>query len=140
RGARLERGVGGQLPELHQRAGGHRRGHRGHRWLRDHPGRGRGAGGARQRRAPAPWSGGMSVLDLVREDLRGFAGYGSARSERLQGELWLNANEAAWASAAPEAADCRRYPEPQPPALCEALARLYGCRPEQLLVGRGSDE
>lgn len=82
----------------------------------------------------------MSVLDLVREDLRGFAGYGSARSERLQGEVWLNANEAAWASAAPEAADCRRYPEPQPPALCEALARLYGCRPEQLLVGRGSDE
>lgn len=82
----------------------------------------------------------MSVLDLVREDLRGFAGYGSARSERLQGELWLNANESAWASAADGAADCRRYPEPQPSALCEALARLYGCRPEQLLVGRGSDE
>lgn len=82
-----------------------------------------------------------SVLDLVREDLRGFAGYGSARSERLQGEVWLNANESAWPSAGDAAAAaCRRYPEPQPPELVAALARLYGCRPEQLLVGRGSDE
>src|SRR5690606_22713835 len=35
---------------------------------------------------------------------------------------------------------CTRYPEPQPPALSAALARLYGCASEQLLVGRGSDE
>ncbi|MGY0559637.1 histidinol-phosphate transaminase [Luteimonas sp. A277] len=81
-----------------------------------------------------------SVLELVREDLRDFAGYGSARSDRLQGEVWLNANESAWAGAGDPAGTCRRYPEPQPPELTAALARVYGCAPEQLLVGRGSDE
>lgn len=80
------------------------------------------------------------ILSLVREDLRGFAGYGSARTERLQGEVWLNANESAWAGAGDPAGGCRRYPEPQPRPLVEALARLYGCAPEQVLVGRGSDE
>ncbi|MDH5821539.1 histidinol-phosphate transaminase [Luteimonas sp. RD2P54] len=81
-----------------------------------------------------------TVLDLVRPDLRDFAGYGSARSERLQGRIWLNANESAWRNPADAADACRRYPEPQPPALIDALARLYGCAPERLLVGRGSDE
>ena len=80
------------------------------------------------------------VLDLVREDLRGFAGYASARSARLEGEVWLNANESAWANPGDAAATCRRYPEPQPQALRERLATLYGCTSEQLLIGRGSDE
>jgi len=82
----------------------------------------------------------MSVLDLVREDLRGFAGYRSARTEALGGEVWLNANESAWANPADTQARCRRYPEPQPEALRAALAALYGVAPERLLVGRGSDE
>ena len=81
-----------------------------------------------------------TVTDLVREDLRGFAGYGSARSEKLEGEVWLNANESAWANACDTGDACRRYPEPQPLDLAAALARLYGCAPEQLLIGRGSDE
>ncbi|MGJ4728795.1 histidinol-phosphate transaminase [Luteimonas sp. SDU101] len=79
-------------------------------------------------------------LSLVREDLRDFAGYSSARSARLQGEIWLNANESAWANAADMDAGCRRYPDPQPAALRDALAALYGVRAEQLVVGRGSDE
>ncbi len=80
------------------------------------------------------------VLDLVREDLRGFAGYASARSTRLEGEIWLNANESAWPNPGDAGGLCRRYPEPQPQALRERLATLYGCKSEQLLVGRGSDE
>ena len=80
------------------------------------------------------------VLALVREDLRGFAGYSSARTENLDGEIWLNANESAWANPADGGGACRRYPDPQPAALREVLAGLYGVRPEQLLVGRGSDE
>lgn len=80
------------------------------------------------------------VLDLVREDLRGFAGYSSARSAKLDGEVWLNANESAWANPGDAAATCRRYPEPQPQALRERLAALYGCTSAQLLIGRGSDE
>ncbi|MDH7451797.1 histidinol-phosphate transaminase [Luteimonas composti] len=80
------------------------------------------------------------ILALVREDLRDFAGYSSARSARLQGEIWLNANESAWANAADVDAACRRYPDPQPADLRDALCALYGVRTDQLLVGRGSDE
>ncbi|MGF2075305.1 aminotransferase class I/II-fold pyridoxal phosphate-dependent enzyme, partial [Enterococcus casseliflavus] len=53
---------------------------------------------------------------------------------------WLNANESAWPSVADADGIVRRYPDPQPPALRERMAALYGCRPEQLLAGRGSDE
>jgi histidinol-phosphate aminotransferase len=82
----------------------------------------------------------MSVLDLVRSDLRDFAGYRSARSDKLDGTVWLNANESAWANPADTASLLRRYPDPQPRRLREALADLYGCLPQQLLAGRGSDE
>ncbi|KAF1708004.1 histidinol-phosphate transaminase [Pseudoxanthomonas sacheonensis] len=80
------------------------------------------------------------LLDLVREDLRDFTGYKSARSESLQGGVWLNANESAWANPADAKATSRRYPDPQPAALRSALAGLYGCEESQLLIGRGSDE
>ena len=80
------------------------------------------------------------LLALVREDLRGFAGYKSARSETLRGDVWLNANESAWPNPADTAASSRRYPDPQPVALRSALAALYGCDASQLLIGRGSDE
>jgi len=79
-------------------------------------------------------------LELLRDDLRGFAGYGSARKEALAGEVWLNANEAPSASMADREGVCRRYPDPQPAPLRSALARLYHVPEAQLLVGRGSDE
>ncbi|HEY5803246.1 MAG TPA: histidinol-phosphate transaminase [Lysobacter sp.] len=79
-------------------------------------------------------------LSLVRADLRDFAGYRSARSERVQGRVWLNANESPWRNDADPDGELRRYPDPQPQALRVSLADLYGCAPEQLLAGRGSDE
>ena len=79
-------------------------------------------------------------LMLAREDLRTFAGYKSARTEAATGEVWLNANEAAWASPADPDGSARRYPEPQPSALGGALAALYDVEPQRLLIGRGSDE
>ena len=82
----------------------------------------------------------MSALDFVRDDLRGFAGYRSARSEALRGDTWLNANESAWANDADGDGACRRYPDPQPSLLRDALCALYGCDPAQILIGRGSDE
>lgn len=82
----------------------------------------------------------MNLLDLVRPDLRGFGGYKSARTEALRGDVWLNANESAWNNPADAEARCRRYPDPQPAALRDALSALYGCHPDHLLVGRGSDE
>ncbi|WP_422506512.1 histidinol-phosphate transaminase [Stenotrophomonas sp. GZD-301] len=81
-----------------------------------------------------------SILSLVRSDLQAFAGYSSARSSALAGDVWLNANESAWANPADAAGGARRYPDPQPAALRGRLASLYGCAPEQLLIGRGSDE
>ncbi len=80
------------------------------------------------------------ILDLLREDLRDFVGYRSARSESAIGTVWLNANEAAYANAADNGGRMRRYPQPQPERLRDALAALYGCTRERLLVGRGSDE
>jgi histidinol-phosphate aminotransferase len=79
------------------------------------------------------------VLGLVREDLRDFAGYSSARREASGGEVLLNANESPWPVPG-DALGLNRYPAPQPPALLERLARLYGVATERLLVGRGSDE
>ena len=80
------------------------------------------------------------VLGLVREDLRDFTGYRSARSDKLDGNVWLNANESPWPNPGDTQAALRRYPDPQPQRLREALAALYGCAPQRLLAGRGSDE
>jgi histidinol-phosphate aminotransferase len=82
----------------------------------------------------------MSVLDLARPEIRAMQPYSSARMEASGGEVFLNANESAWVPVGDDGLGCNRYPEPQPAALVEALAALYGVRREQLLVGRGSDE
>lgn len=85
-------------------------------------------------------AGSCDPLDLVRDDLRDFAGYRSARSESSAGSIWLNANESPWPNAADDGAALRRYPEPQPARLRALLADLYRCEPSQVLAGRGSDE
>lgn len=82
----------------------------------------------------------MSVLDLARPDIRAMQPYSSARMEASGGQVFLNANESAWAPLGDNGVGCNRYPEPQPSTLIEGLAALYGVRREQLLVGRGSDE
>ena len=82
----------------------------------------------------------MSVLELARAEIRALVPYSSARMEAGADGLLLNANESAWPPYGDTGSDCQRYPEPQPRALIERLAALYGVRPEQVLVGRGSDE
>ncbi len=82
----------------------------------------------------------MAVLDLVRPDLRGFGGYASARRTQANGAIWLNANESPLPSPADASGKLNRYPEPQPQALRERLADLYGVAPDALMVTRGSDE
>lgn len=82
----------------------------------------------------------MSVLDLARPEIRAMQPYSSARMEASGGQVWLNANESAWAPVGDIGLGANRYPEPQPVALLDALALLYGVQREQLLVGRGSDE
>ncbi len=82
----------------------------------------------------------MSVLELARPEIRAMQPYSSARMEASGGQVLLNANESAWAPTGDDGLGCNRYPEPQPAALVDTLAALYGVRREQLLVGRGSDE
>jgi len=81
-----------------------------------------------------------ALLELVREDLRAFAGYASARRSGSNGSIWLNANESAWRNPADGGLGVNRYPDPQPDALRGRLASLYGVRADQVLAGRGSDE
>jgi histidinol-phosphate aminotransferase len=53
----------------------------------------------------------------------------------------LHANEAPWRPSGDNTAGgLNRYPEPQPHALIERLAALYGVDPAQVLAARGADE
>ena len=82
----------------------------------------------------------MSALDLVREDLREFAGYASARRANVTGNIWLNANESPWPNGADNGLNLNRYPEPQPQALVKRLSEIYGLDSSRLMITRGSDE
>jgi histidinol-phosphate aminotransferase len=79
------------------------------------------------------------VTQLARPDIVALKAYEHAVWEPQLERL--HANELPWRSCADEsAAGLNRYPEPQPQALVERLASLYGVAPESVLVGRGSDE
>ncbi|MHC1479470.1 histidinol-phosphate transaminase [Frateuria aurantia] len=82
----------------------------------------------------------MSILDRARAEIRAMQPYASARLEASGGSVMLNANELGWAPEGQFTDGCNRYPDPQPGALVQTLATLYRVRPDQLLVGRGSDE
>jgi histidinol-phosphate aminotransferase len=82
----------------------------------------------------------MSVLDLARPDIRALSPYSSARMEAQGGTVLLNANESSRPPNIPGGDGLNRYPDPQPRALVEALAELYGSDPDRVLVTRGSDE
>jgi len=80
-----------------------------------------------------------SMVERARPDIRALAPYSHAAWEPSLERL--HANELPWRVAGDaSAAGLNRYPEPQPPQLVAGLARLYGVRSEQVLVGRGSDE
>ena len=81
----------------------------------------------------------MSILSLVRPDLQQFSGYLSARKQNSGGDIWLNANESAYAQAF-DSQQLNRYPEPQPRLLKQALCDYYHAADDALLITRGSDE
>ena len=84
------------------------------------------------------------IEKLIRPDLRGLKGYSSARSEAggFVPEIAVDANENPWPPFGSLGAACHanRYPEPQPAALCRRLATVWGAAPEQIILGRGSDD
>ncbi len=84
--------------------------------------------------APAP-----SPLALARAEILELKPYEHAAWEPALERL--HANELPWRSSGDATlAGLNRYPEPQPRALVERLASLYGVTPAEVLVGRGSDE
>ncbi|KGI77955.1 histidinol-phosphate transaminase [Oleiagrimonas soli] len=82
----------------------------------------------------------MNVLDLARPEVRALTPYSSARMEAQGAAIMLNANESPWPPVGDDGQGLNRYPDPQPAALRERMAAVYGVRPEQMLIGRGSDE
>ena len=66
----------------------------------------------------------------------------AASGAPIVGSIKLDANENPFAPlvAGSLAASVNRYPEPQPAALRQRLANLYGCAPAQLWATRGSDD
>lgn len=88
---------------------------------------------------PAMAGGIDAVLDRARPDIRSLSAYSHASWEPSL--VRMHANELPWrVEGDASLAGLNRYPEPQPPALVEGLARLYGVQAAQVLVGRGSDE
>jgi histidinol-phosphate aminotransferase len=81
----------------------------------------------------------MSWSDIARPDIVALKPYEHASWEPHLERL--HANELPWRADGDDTeAGLNRYPEPQPRELVSRLAALYGAKPEQVLVGRGSDE
>jgi histidinol-phosphate aminotransferase len=78
-------------------------------------------------------------LQLARPDILALKPYSHASWNPALERL--HANELPWRVHGDQSlAGLNRYPEPQPAALVQRLADLYGAEPQQVLVGRGSDE
>ena len=81
------------------------------------------------------------IEELVRPHLREFRPYVSARSEALEGRIFLDANELT--SGSPvcfNGAPLNRYPDPNQRQLRERLAVMTGVPVNSVFVGVGSDE
>jgi histidinol-phosphate aminotransferase len=80
-----------------------------------------------------------SILSLARPDILELQPYQHATWDPSLERM--HANEMPWrAQGDNTAAGLNRYPEPQPRALVERMARLYDVPASRVLVGRGSDE
>ncbi len=81
-----------------------------------------------------------ALMSLIRPDLQDMTPYSSAGMEagKAEDKIYLNANENPFAN--PGLDGLNRYPEPQPAALLEAMARTYGVEKDHIVASRGSDE
>ena len=81
-----------------------------------------------------------ALKNLIRPHYLAHEGYVSAGMEATKSaeKIFLNANENPYELPGLEGAN--RYPEPQPRALLDGYAGLYGVQPNQILATRGADE
>lgn len=85
---------------------------------------------------------------LIRPSIRKLHGYVPGEQPRIAGLIKLNTNENPYPpsekvlDAVKRSVDARLrlYPDPTAQALREALAKLHGCRPENVIIGNGSDD
>jgi histidinol-phosphate aminotransferase len=81
----------------------------------------------------------MSIDRLARREIQALKPYQAAI--QVIDTIRMNANEAPWTSSGNEfRRPLNRYPEIRPQRLREALAGFYKCRPDRLLVTRGTSE
>ena len=81
----------------------------------------------------------MTILKLARPEIAALHPYKAAA--QVDGTIRLNANESPRSTASGNfRRPLNRYPEVRPATLQAALAGYFRCRPEQLLITRGSSE
>lgn len=82
----------------------------------------------------------MSTISLPK-NIEQLKAYSSAKSEKLTGTTWLNANESPYTKVLEQRFEAlNRYPDPQPQAVIEAYANYANVNAEQVLMTRGADE
>ncbi|MBQ4810634.1 histidinol-phosphate transaminase [Pseudoalteromonas luteoviolacea] len=78
---------------------------------------------------------------LLPKNIAELKAYSSAKSEKLTGTTWLNANESPYAKEFQLRLDnLNRYPEPQPENVINAYCNYAKLNAEQVLMTRGADE
>src|SRR5512138_406249 len=90
----------------------------------------------------------MNTESLIRPLVRQLHPYVPGEQPKIQGLIKLNTNENPYppspkvlaATRAAVDGRLRLYPNPTAEALRERLAKLHRCRPENIIVGNGSDE
>ena len=81
------------------------------------------------------------ITTLLPKNLNELKAYSSAKSMKLTGSTWLNANESPYAKTFDVSLDnLNRYPDPQPQAVIDAYADYAGVSEENVLMTRGADE
>ena len=81
----------------------------------------------------------MTIADLARPEIRALKRYEAA--QQVDDAIRLNANELPCTNSNDAfRRPLNRYPEVRPAALNELLAKHYACRPENLIVTRGTSE
>ena len=80
----------------------------------------------------------MSNNPLLPANIDALAAYSSAKSEKLTGTTWLNANESPYVKSVNiSIEDLNRYPDPQPATVINSYATYAQLTPEHVLMTRG---
>ncbi len=88
------------------------------------------------------------MSDYIRKSIRQIAGYVPGEQPHGESFIKLNTNENPYPPSPSvsrvmsklDPSSLRLYPDPASHGLCDAIAGIHGCNPEQVLTGNGSDE